>query len=423
MSAIISQPESDGPMAQPPRSQVPLLEILRAYLRVGLTAFGMAVLQEVKALVLKRQWLTEEEMNEGLALVQLYPGPIMVDFTAYVGYKLRGVPGAILATAGFILPSSILMVFLSALYFAAASLTWVPVLFLGLESLVVGVIFNVTLDLGSRNIQGRVHAFIALVAFAGMLFKVNAVLIVLVALGIGAAVIRPKGGPRKEETPAQTQAKARGMPGRSQSLAPVSRKQWAAIAGVIAMVLLGVAFAWSLGSEVGAMGLTLFKLGTVAFGSGFTILPLIQAEVVDVHHWLTINEFADGIALGQVTPGPILITATFIGYKLGGVLGAALATFAIFSPSFAMTLVFSEVFVRVRDLAIVRGALAGVLAAFVGMLGVVILQLGGVALTTPATLALAASAFVAVRWFKLDIVWIFVGGLAIWGAMLILGAT
>ncbi len=423
MNAATLQSASDGPTTQPSRPQVPLLAILRAYLRVGLTAFGMAVLQEVKALVMKKQWLTEEEMNEGLALVQLYPGPIMVDFTAYVGYKLRGVPGAILATTGFVLPSFFLMLFLSALYFAAGSLPWVPVLFLGLESLVVGVIFNVTLDLGSRNIQTRVYAFIALVAFAAMLFKANAVLIVLVALGLGAALIRPTAGSRKGETRPQTQVGAKGMPGRSPSVAPVSRRRWAAIAGVIAMVLVGVAFAWSLGSEVGAMGLTLFKLGTVAFGSGFTILPLIQAEIVDVHHWLTMNEFADGIALGQVTPGPILITATFIGYKLGGVLGAALATFAIFAPSFAMTLVFSEVFVRLRNLVIVRGALAGVLAAFVGMLGVVILQLGGVALTTPATMALAASAFVAVRWFKLDIVWVFAGGLALWGAMLILGVA
>jgi chromate transporter len=137
--------------------------------------------------------------------------------------------------------------------------------------------------------------------------------------------------------------------------------------------------------------------------------------VVDTHHWLTLSQFVDGLALGQITPGPFLITATFIGYKMGGVLGAALATFFIFSPSFAMTLVFTEVLGRLRGLCAVRGALAGVLASFVGMLAVVILQLGGVALVTPVALALAAAAFVAVRFFKLDILWVLAGGLAVWG--------
>jgi chromate transporter len=108
---------------------------------------------------------------------------------------------------------------------------------------------------------------------------------------------------------------------------------------------------------------------------------------------------------------------------MGGVLGATLATFAIFSPSFAMTLVFTEVFARVRNLQAVRGALAGVLASFVGLLAVVLLQLGGVALTTPASIALAAAAFVAVRWFKFDIVWVFVGGITVWAALLAAGVV
>ncbi len=112
--------------------RVPLLTIARAYLRVGATAFGFTILQQLKSLALGRGWLTEEEFNEGLALVQLYPGPIMVDLTAYIGYKLRGVPGALLATMGFILPSFVLMLVLSALYFAVGNLPWVHPLFLGL---------------------------------------------------------------------------------------------------------------------------------------------------------------------------------------------------------------------------------------------------------------------------------------------------
>ena len=150
-------------------------------------------------------------------------------------------------------------------------------------------------------------------------------------------------------------------------------------------------------------------------------MPLLQAEAVNAHGWLTLRQFADGIALGQVTPGPFLITAAFVGFKVGGLAGATLATFGIFSPSFAMTLIFTEVFGRVRDLRAVRGALAGVLASFVGLLAMVTLQLGRVALTTSAALALAGAAFVAVRFFKLDLLLVFVGGLAVWEILLLAG--
>lgn len=390
------------PVAARPR--VSLLTVALAYLRIGMTAFGFTILQRLNALVLDRGWLTEEEFKEGLALVQLYPGPIMVDLTAYIGYELRGVPGAVLATIGFILPSFILMLALSALYFATGSLTWVHPLFLGLEALVVGVILQVTLDLGARNIQGRAQAFIALAAFAGLLFQLNPVLIVLAALALGALLIHTAGGKHA--------AHAHDSP---------HAPHWLALGAVVVVVLVAVAFSWALRSDVGAMGLVFFKIGSVAFGNGTTIIPLIQADVVAANHWLTLNQFADGIALGQVTPGPFLITAAFVGYKMGGVFGAALATFAMFSPSFAMTLVFTEIFTRLPDLRLIRGALAGVLSSFVGLLAVVILQLGGVALTTPAAFALAAAALVAVRWLKLDLVWVFVGGLMLWGAMLALG--
>ena len=252
----------------PPR--VSLWAILFAYLRVGLTAFGMAILQKLKALVVDNHWLSDEEMNEGLALVQLYPGPIMVDFTAYVGYKLRGIPGAIVATTGFILPSFVLMVVLSALYFAAGNLPWVHPLFLGLEALVVGVLFNVTLDLGTRNVRSRTQAVIALLAFIGSLFSASAILLVLLALGIGAWLIRPAGDA----------SKATGAGQQLRSAEPVTLTRWIGIAAVIVVILAVAAFVWALDSDLGAMGLSLFKIGAVAFGNGATIIPLISPRLL-----------------------------------------------------------------------------------------------------------------------------------------------
>ena len=394
-----------------PRPQISLWTIFSSYFIIGLTAFGMAIIQKIQTMVIDNHWLSEEEVKEGMGMVQLYPGPLMVDFSAYVGYKLRGVTGAILATIGFILPTFVLMSILSAFYFAAGNLPWVHPLFLGLEALVVGIVINVTLEMGGRNIQTRTQAIIMLLAFTALLFKVNSILIVLAALALGAWLIRPAAGA----------GKMAGLNKPAQKVEPASAKRWAGIGAVVAVILIVVAFSWNLKSEMGGLALSLFKIGSVAFGNGFTIVSLLQVEAVEVHPWLTMSQFADGIALGQITPGSFLIIATFIGYKLGGFWGGLLATFAIFSPSFAMTLIFTEVFTHLKNLAPVRGALAGVMASFVGLLAVVLLQLGGLALTTPAAFALAGAAFVAVRWYKVDILWIFLSGLTVWGGLLVLG--
>lgn len=370
----------------------------------------MAILQKLKKLVLQNHWLTEEEMNDGLAMVQLYPGPIMVDFTAYAGYKLRGVPGALVATLGFITPTTLLVLVLSSVYFQYGSLSWVQSLFTGLGALVVGVVLNVTLDFGKRAIKGRIEALIMLAAFAGLAFKLNAAWIVITALLFGAFFIRPKSSkklsPTDEETIQVTQSEHSG---------------WGGVILATGIVLLVAVFSWLLSGDTGRMGLSFFKIGSIAFGNGMTILPLVQADAVDTYHWLSTQQFIDGIAISQITPGPFLVIATFIGYKLGGIWAALLATFAMFSPSFIMTLVMTKIYGRVQNLAFVKGALAGVLAGFVGMLAMIILQLGHSGVTGPASLTLAAAAFVAVRWFKVDILWVFLGGVTLWGGLLALG--
>jgi chromate transporter len=384
-------------------SPVPLRTIFCAFLEIGLTAYGMAILQKLRALVIRRGWLTEEETSEGLAMVQLYPGPIMVDFTAYVGYRLRGVPGALAATLGFVLPAFVLVTALSAAYFAGGELPWVHKLFLGLEALVIGMLANVILSLGQQAIKGRIEFFIALVAFIALLFKVSAILVPLAALGVGAMAISRPGA----ASPAPAAA--------------TSRRRLIAVMMLVMVIVASAIAAGMSGTQLGQLVVSLFKIGSVAFGSGMAIIGVMQAEVVQAHDWVSQREFLDGLALGQITPGPVLLTAAFIGYKLAGVAGAALATFAIFAPSIAMTLAFTEVFARIRHLQRVRGALAGVLAAFVGLLTATLWQLGHVALDSPLLLAFAAAAFVASRGFKLDIGWVFGGGLALWALLLALG--
>jgi len=213
-----------------PRAKISLWSIFSSYFVVGLTAFGMAIIQKIKTMVIDKHWLSVEEANEGMGMVQLYPGPLMVDFSAYVGYKLRGVIGAVLATIGFILPTFILMSILSVFYFSVGNLPWVHPIFLGLEALVVGIVLNVTLDMGAHNIWNRTQAIIMFLAFAALLFKVNSVVIVLVALVLGALLIRPTSG--------------KNIPDHisTSNVMPFSFRKWAGIGGVVILIIVVVAF-------------------------------------------------------------------------------------------------------------------------------------------------------------------------------------
>ncbi len=403
------------------RNKVSLSSIFWAYLIVGLTAFGFAILQKLKTLIRDKNWLSEDELEEGLALVQLYPGPIMVNLTTYVGYRLRGISGAVVATIAFITPTTLLMLGLSYLYFFLGKMPWVKPVFTGLEALVVGVLLSVVLDFGKRGVKNAIQAVIAVFAFAVLVLHLNVVLMVLLSLVFGALLIRPEKLQKSRADIAGTVQKDKPVHLEISAADNVPKqvwwKRWSGIAVSLLVLFAGVILSTRLHSKVGKSALSFFKIGSVAFGNGLTILPLIQADVVAKFHWLSLSQFADGIGLSQITPGPFLVISTFIGYKLGGVWAALLLTFAMFAPSFNITLIFTEVFSHVKDLSIVKGALAGVLAAFVGLLAAMLLQLGAIIAPHPVALIFAAAAFVSVRYFKADILLVFAGGLALWIAL------
>jgi chromate transporter len=175
--------------------------------------------------------------------------------------------------------------------------------------------------------------------------------------------------------------------------------------GWVVAALVGVMLVW--GPEfwapvLGQLSLLLMKLGLLAFGGGFTLIPLIQQEVVGRLGWLTTREFVDGIALGQVTPGPIMITATFVGYKMAGVVGAILSTLAVFFPSFLVLVGTVPHFERIKRFQPVQWMIKGVLAGFITLLLFVLWQFGRASLVDWKTWALAAAAFFALRW-KVDL--------------------
>ena len=163
--------------------------------------------------------------------------------------------------------------------------------------------------------------------------------------------------------------------------------------------LLGIAiYSWLKPSPLNDVIAVFMKIGAIAFGNGYTILPLIQKAAVVEHHWLTTSQLGAAIGIGQFTPGPILNVATFTGYFAAGILGAVAASVAIYAPSFGMTLIVAEAYPRFRHVEWIRSAIQGVLAAFVGLLLMVLVRLGEHALTGPLAIAVASLAFVALRY-------------------------
>jgi len=179
----------------------------------------------------------------------------------------------------------------------------------------------------------------------------------------------------------------------------MSARGWAIAAFIGTALVLGP-YLWD--PLLGQLNLLLMKLGALAFGGGFTLIPLVQQEVVGRLGWLSTREFIDGIALGQVTPGPIMITATFVGYRMSGLFGAMAATLAVFFPSFLILVGTVPHFDRIKRLLAVQWMIRGVLAGFIGLLVFVLWQFGQTSIIDWRTGALAAAAFLALRW-KVDL--------------------
>ncbi len=340
-----------------------------------------------------------------MALVQLYPGPVNFDFVAYTGYLLHGVAGSVLANLAFLAPPFLMMVLLSWAYFSIGNLPWVSTLFLGLSAIVVGVLCNFILELAENALTSLLTVLILLAAVLCQVLGVNPAFIVLGGFALGALLLR-KGAPVST-----AMSGVRLLP---------EKHAWWKIGALCVILLAVILLSVFIPGELGKMNLLFLKTGSIAFGNGATILPLLKNDVVDMHHWLTQQQFIDGIALGQVTPGPILITAAFIGFKVGGLLGALSGTVSIFFPTFIMTLIALQLFTVLQKTQFLHAGLKGVLPVFVGLLAVVTFQIAQVSLVSVPALLLALAAFAFNRYLKLDVIWLFGGGLLVWVALMLL---
>ena len=440
-ASVARAPEGEGagsphqrPGAVAPR--VPLREIVLTFLAVGFGSFSLAALGEAKTwMTRKRRWFTDEEFMHGLGLAQLLPGAPTVNLSSYIGYRLRGLPGAAAASISFLLPCFLVMLLLSHLSLRHGHAPVVAGLFHGLAAMVIGLVFNTVLNLWRSGVKTAFHwtmacAGFALVFYARMgvirILVVAAAASVLVALltrrfpslarwtvpqahrGGRAAVPRGPGSSQGEEG-------AEDVPGPSAcGTAPLrlGRRHIAALVAWLAIVLGIDLLLIQLRPELLEMGTRFLRIGALVFGSGYAMLPFIQDAVVNQTRWLTSEQFAVALALSLVTPGPVTIIGVFIGYKVAGVVGALVGVVNMYFPAWAMTTIVAAPYARAGELGAVKQVTQGIVAAFIGTLLVVLVRLTSDTLVSLPALGMAVGAFAAQRFGKVNTLWIVLLGAA-----------
>jgi len=299
----------------------------------------------------RNQWLDDTDFKNGVALCQAIPGATAIQAAAYVGLRVRGIAGALAAYSGFGLPAFILMLTLSALYAHFSSLPKFISLFNGLQVIVVAIIFHATYSFGRNITNNYKNILIALLAAISFWFGVSPFIVIIGAGILGMTFLK---------------VSASSTVTNSKTI----ETQWHArqIAGLLAAFLICLTGLYFLNALLFNLASVMLKIDLFAFGGGFASLPLMLHEVVINRGWLDSKTFMDGIALGQVTPGPIIITATFVGYFVYGFLGAVVATIAIFTPSFFMVITVAPFFDRLKNSVYFMRAINGIFASFVGLL-------------------------------------------------------
>jgi len=376
---------------------IPLSVLFTRVFKLGATAYGgPGMISQIKETAVNRYgWVKEGEFMRGVALCQLIPGATMVQIVTYIGYRVRGIWGALTAAVAFVLPAFIVLLALSAIYFKYHSLWVIQALFKGLGAIVVAIILNACITFGRSVLKDWKVIVISVLSFFAFFLQWNFVLIFVLAAVVG-FVLRPK-------IP-QTKAAASGG-----SSLDVKKKEYLIIALLAAVICLALIVSYVVDPKITDLSLNLSKIGALAFGGGFTAIPLIQYEMVDRFHWLSTKEFLDGIALGQVTPGPILITATFVGYKVSKVLGATMATLGVFFPSFFILVLLIPYHDRLKGVEKVRMMEQGVLGSFIGMLALVLYNFGKTSLVDLPSILMASGAFLAI-YKKISLPYILVAG-------------
>jgi len=382
------------------RHSAGVFTLFLAFLRLGLTAFGgPAMVAYIRKLAVQEKgWLSESSFKKGVAICQTIPGATAMQAAAYAGLRAGGPWGAVAAYAGFGIPAFFLMVALSAVYQQTHDLPTIISLFAGLQVIVVALIANATLSFGRSYIKTWQDALLGLLAAGFLVLGGSPMIAISSSAGLGIVLYKKiyakKEGKQKKIT---------------------QEKHWKLIQPACFLMLVTGTFLFILffvQRDLFSLATLMLKIDCFAFGGGYASVPLMFHEIVEVKQWMSNQALMDGIALGQVTPGPIVITATFAGYLLAGIPGALVGTVSIFTPSLFLLLLVVPYFDRLEQNVFVQAALRGILVSFVGLLLAVTIRFSLAAHWTLLSIGIAACAFTAL-YLKINILWVVLIGAGI----------
>ncbi|MGA3048422.1 MAG: chromate efflux transporter [Terracidiphilus sp.] len=373
----------------PPQQASAIWEISRLFLRLGLTAFGgpaahVNLMQ--REFVERRKWITREQFLDLVGACNLLPGPGSTQVAMALGYTRSGWIGLIVAGACFILPASLATLALAWTYVRYGNLPQVQGLLYGAKPVMIAIIVQAVWNLGRTAFRRWPLALIGLASFAAVLINVPPLAVLFAAGALAVPVTRLH----------RSRHAAFGIATLPSALSP----------GALATTAPGA---------VGLLPILLvfLKLGVVVFGSGYVLLVFLKSDLVDRLHWITQPQLLDAITAGQITPGPVFATATFLGYLLNGWTGAAIATAAIFLPSFLMAAAVGALTGRIRRSISASAFLDGVNAAAVALMASVVIVLARATFVDGWTWGIGiVSALLLIR-FHLNSTWFVLAGAAL----------
>jgi chromate transporter len=361
-----------------------LRQVASLFLKLGITAFGgpaahIAMMHDET--VKRRKWLSDQEFLDLVGATNLIPGPNSTEMAIHIGFLRAGWPGLIVGGACFIVPAMLIVLALAYAYVRFGTAPQAEWLLYGIKPVVIAIIVQALWSLGQKAVKDFLMAFVALLVVALYFLGFNEILI----LFAGGLVVMLANNFRR------LKGKALGV-----FLVP--------LAGVGVLPQVSVSFSFP------HLFLTFLKIGSVLYGSGYVLLAFLRADFVVRLGWLTDQQLLDAIAIGQITPGPVFTTATFLGFLLGGTSGALIATLGIFLPSFIFVAVSYPLIPRMRNSAWIGSLLDGVNVASLGLMAAVSWQLGRASLIDPLTAVVALISLVLLIRFKINSTWLIAGG-------------
>lgn len=362
-----------------------LRELALLFLRLGTTAFGgpaahIAIMED--EIVRRRRWLTRQEFLDLLGATNLIPGPNSTEMAIHVGHRRAGWAGLVVAGVCFILPAALIVAGLAWIYVRFGQRPQADALLYGVKPVVIAVVFQALIGFARSALTAPARIAVALAAAGATLLGANE-LLVLVAAGAALALARL-----------------------------VRQRRSLALLAIVPLVSGGVVAAASGAVPFTLLRLFLFfaKVGSVLFGSGYVLLAFLRTDLVERFGWLTSGQLLDAIAIGQITPGPVFTTATFIGYLLGGPPGAVVATIGIFLPAFVFVALSGALVPRLRRSPTAAAFLDGVIAASLALMAVVTWQLARAAVVDlPTALVAGVSALLLLR-YRINSSWLVLAG-------------